>query len=656
MAEINGLGFENFRVFKDQVKFDLEPISILTGANSSGKSTIIKSLRLFQKFWEQKDFGHNLKFSESNHLHQLGNFKMCKSKSSSDSEIAFSYKVNHVLFDELFIELNFKNKNNNLNDGILTKTGIKTKDDVYLFGIEINDKGVILQFVNYDYIIKEVIPKIIELKKEYIKYLKLTNNVNPIVAHKGESCEELCHKHNIDYNRYRDLEEMFFVEFRSNYPNENEYNKSNKNMRLDEWDKLDFIYDSEIISIFNEMSVSDYTLFYESLWSHLIEKYPSLQDSYTYFTFKELLDENDIGSWTNNIIVSGEKSFADFYKKNLDEALKIVSKLSFSLTLGIIDNEESYSRKFYNPMELKIGSFSFFMKMHDILTNNKTVFNDEEQAVINSQRIIHDAIKLNKILKNEEPNFLVESLLEDVKNLLKNMTYKTIEMEFSKMYFINSIRATSQRFYSFSSSESDFHLFIMEFLRREYDEEEQDFINKWLNEFEIADKFEIKIKEGAGSEIVLHKNDEEINLVDLGYGVTQFLPILLKIAYCNNVEKRYIIIEEPETNLHPKLQSKLADLFIDAYKTLGIKFIIETHSEYLVRKLQYNTAKGAIKPEESVIHYITHSPNESEENIEKQVRTIRIKPNGQLSEPFGSGFTDESSHWIKEMFMFQAQN
>ena len=71
MPTINGIGFENFRVFQNRSDFELAPITVLTGGNSSGKSTIIKGLKLMQEFWGQKNFGEDLKFSEGNDSHQL---------------------------------------------------------------------------------------------------------------------------------------------------------------------------------------------------------------------------------------------------------------------------------------------------------------------------------------------------------------------------------------------------------------------------------------------------------------------------------------------------------------------------------------------------------------------------------------------------------
>src|SRR5690606_11342246 len=105
------------------------------------------------------------------------------------------------------------------------------------------------------------------------------------------------------------------------------------------------------------------------------------------------------------------------------------------------------------------------------------------------------------------------------------------------------------------------------------------FLKKWMNEFDIGEDFRIKPIEGVATKIEILENTTWINLVDKGFGAGQIFSILLKIAldieYTRNdsnirlrLAKRpatLILIEEPEANLHPALQSKLADLFLEAF-------------------------------------------------------------------------------------------
>jgi len=167
-------------------------------------------------------------------------------------------------------------------------------------------------------------------------------------------------------------------------------------------------------------------------------------------------------------------------------------------------------------------------------------------------------------------------------------------------------------------------------------------------------------------------------LSDLGYGFSQVIPILLKILIesekiyrsrddLRSVEENInweeitkkiyptITIEEPEANLHPKLQSKLADVFVLAYKTFGVHFIIETHSEYLIRKLQYLTAKKEIVQDDVFIYYF----NEEEYVTDKEskVKEIKIDQFGGLTDSFGPGFFDEATSLKFELMKLnQAQN
>ncbi len=79
------------------------------------------------------------------------------------------------------------------------------------------------------------------------------------------------------------------------------------------------------------------------------------------------------------------------------------------------------------------------------------------------------------------------------------------------------------------------------------------------------------------------RTNASVSLRDVGVGISQVLPVL---AYCLNYQKRFIVMEEPESNLHPGLQAELGDLFIES--ALGNNkntMIVETHSEHVILRL-----------------------------------------------------------------------
>ncbi len=189
--------------------------------------------------------------------------------------------------------------------------------------------------------------------------------------------------------------------------------------------------------------------------------------------------------------------------------------------------------------------------------------------------------------------------------------------------------------------------------------DEKSFLNRWLREFEISDGkidsdlLKIEKQSNLGFSInVFTQNSKHmpgnyhgyINMVDKGYGSGQILSIILKIIAANNstpfhkrtkgkTTKTTVILEEPESNLHPNYQSKLVDMLWDAHHKFNLNFIIECHSEYMIRRLQVLVKNGDLTPENIAINYFDTSG----------VNIIEIDQSGYLKSNFGSGFTDESS-------------
>ncbi|WP_113651996.1 DUF3696 domain-containing protein [Pedobacter namyangjuensis] len=233
----------------------------------------------------------------------------------------------------------------------------------------------------------------------------------------------------------------------------------------------------------------------------------------------------------------------------------------------------------------------------------------------------------------------LQRILKDFSALLDNTEY------------LEAVRANTKRLYTNDSQGTSFNDLILDFKSRDISKEATAFLNKWLKKLEIAEKIIFKNIEGVATSIYLVSGKNEIALADLGYGVTQVIPILLRIAMeqpirrrdeTTRIVKKLMLLEEPETNLHPKLQSILADLLVDSLNTFEIRFIVETHSEYLIRKMQILTAEKIVEKEETAIYYFINPEKVSEK--QKQVTKISINHNGSLSDEFGEGFFDEATN------------
>lgn len=146
-----------------------------------------------------------------------------------------------------------------------------------------------------------------------------------------------------------------------------------------------------------------------------------------------------------------------------------------------------------------------------------------------------------------------------------------------------------------------------------------------------------------------------INLRDEGSGISKVSGLLFFIW--ENVQYKsksdyipLLIMEEPESNLHPSIQSKLADLFVEIVNKHKVKLVIETHSEYLIRKLQYLVATKKINHENIGVHYFSMDKNDAGRR-QIEFYEIPIEKDGRLSKGFGAGFFDEADNLAIKLFL-----
>jgi predicted ATPase len=125
----------------------------------------------------------------------------------------------------------------------------------------------------------------------------------------------------------------------------------------------------------------------------------------------------------------------------------------------------------------------------------------------------------------------------------------------------------------------------------------EEIIAYWLKELGLIYDFKvIEIAKDSNLYKVEIKRDAmstPVLITDVGFGLSQFLPVLVLLYYVP--EHSIILLEQPEIHLHPAVQSGLADVIINAVKTRNIQVIVESHSEHLLRRLQRRTAESKIE-------------------------------------------------------------
>jgi predicted ATPase len=139
--------------------------------------------------------------------------------------------------------------------------------------------------------------------------------------------------------------------------------------------------------------------------------------------------------------------------------------------------------------------------------------------------------------------------------------------------------------------------------RQKVNEDRLDQINRWLDDagvgkrlvFKPVDRqktlYEIELVESSDAQNL------QPNLREVGFGVSQVLPVLIQAMLAPAGST--VLIEQPELHLHPAAQAELGDLFISAAQQ-GTRFLIETHSEHLLYRLQRRIAEtslGALRRE-----------------------------------------------------------
>lgn len=136
-------------------------------------------------------------------------------------------------------------------------------------------------------------------------------------------------------------------------------------------------------------------------------------------------------------------------------------------------------------------------------------------------------------------------------------------------------------------------------------------VTRWIcKEMEMAQSFEVvKDVNMLYRTVVVNTAGTKVDLVHMGYGLSQVLPIVVQ-GLLTSKGGTFIVVD-PEVHLHPMVQGKIVDFFIEL-AAKGRHVVVETHSDHIVTRLRRRIAEGNVSPDKDMnLCYVENVNGES---------------------------------------------
>jgi predicted ATPase len=162
-------------------------------------------------------------------------------------------------------------------------------------------------------------------------------------------------------------------------------------------------------------------------------------------------------------------------------------------------------------------------------------------------------------------------------------------------------------------------------------------VAEWLQHMGLIDSFVLKPitvnRKDYELRVTTGSEGAEVYITDVGFGVSQILPVLVLCYYVD--EGSTILLEQPEIHLHPFVQAALADVLIDVVKNRSVQIIVESHSEHLLARLQRRIAEEAISPDMTALYFCRM------DGIESRIERLNLDLFGYITNWPDDFFGDE---------------
>ena len=607
--KMSKIGIKNFRVFKEFTEFEIKPITLLTGPNNAGKSSFTKLLLLLKNGITKLNFNEGLHNLESFDKVLNWENKQNTLELSFDNEIPFltdDFKVQLTYRKNEINKISISNKTNTLlkfsfvrnssfhNEDIRKTLKAEEGEDLgerlYGGGPSLYDPYVL--YLNITFLIDLIYSKQLKQKFYEINEKKDFDYKTIILNDLVVGQQKIYKTTFVDLLNIYNENDSTNIEICRTCALHNEINALEKNYLL-----YDVIANDKVITHLYQDKIIE-------LQNSIFSDFKTNCDPFDFSSGRDLISMlKSIFPYINERV---KNEIIAFFKKELQtENIKIKETALGNLI---------FIEKLYDAYDNYNGDSGFFQK--NLFDQFSKFINTNERVFKNINYLSANRGSQKRTLRNKSENDIDEIVLDFFK-------YK------------------DKYLYSLEKYAKTLPELERNFIGLFYDNDRK-YFDKVLEILEIEGSLEIVRYENVISVIYIKQKNKDVALADLGFGFSQLIPIVLKIINTVESNSEILIIEEPEANLHPNLQSKLADIFALTVKTFPrLNLIIETHSEYLIRKLQYLTAKGDISPDDTSIYYFNADKYVSPQ--EPKVKQIEIRENGNLSDTFGPGFYDETT-------------
>ena len=170
---------------------------------------------------------------------------------------------------------------------------------------------------------------------------------------------------------------------------------------------------------------------------------------------------------------------------------------------------------------------------------------------------------------------------------------------------------------------------------------------QWLSRMGLADDLQVRqLGKSARYELLVLNDGESANLSDVGMGVSQVLPVVVAALFAQRGS--IVLVEEPESHLHPLAQTELAEVLAAVSRDRSVQFIVETHSEHLLRRMQTLVARETVKTDALRMYFV--------ERVGKaaKLQTLEVDPFGTIK-PWPEHFFGNSAGEAREQAKARAE-